>query len=245
MATHLARIQRLSLGVGLALLATAMGGCEPCGLFFSCKQAPVAAVIGQVVDRETGVPIRDAVVRARRVDGVTLRAATIETRTAPDGYFQLAAPADSVGTAWLELTIAAPGELPYVVPRVRADAELTTGDASVLPPWVSGRPEIPFALSIHSVAAGAGVGGATVTFTRTGGRRLFVGDVPVPSIQGETGDGGIIFLFDAASTDTTGDLIGSVTVSRPGVASFTVPDVVVTAVPRFRSPHSLIPVTIP
>lgn len=228
----------------MAGIVAATAGCDPCGLVLSCRQAPVVAVTGQVVDAETGASISNAAITARYESGVSVAGSPTQTRTSSDGYFEVSFPAASAGNTWLEFTVASPGRSPYVVPGVRATAKLTAGDAEVLAPWVSSRPEIPFALFIQS-RSGADVNGATITFQRTAGRRLFSGGSPVPSIQGMTEGGGLIFLFSGASTDTVGDVVGNIIVARPGAPVVTVPGMVITSVPEFRRQHSTILVEIP
>ena len=240
------RAPRRAVGAGIGLAAVlVVNGCEPCALTFACRQSPVAAITGQLVNKETGVPVANALVQARYDRGVSVSADAVETRTSSDGYFELDTQAVTAGTTWFELRIVSPGERPYVVRDVQVQASLTAGGATVLAPWVSSRPEIPYALFVAQQESGEAVAGATVTFERLAGPGLVVSDTLAQSVQSETGEGGVLFLFSAASADTAGDIIGRVIVGRVGLPQDTITGVVVRAVPQFRTPHKLIQIPVP
>lgn len=228
------------------MLATALAACDPCGFTVSCGRSPEMAVVGQIVDRTSGVPRGGSVITATYDSGVMINPPSLRTVSRSDGYFELSAPSAAVGTTWLTFTVATPGQREYVVSDVRVVALTTTGDATVLDPWVSERPDIPFAIRVEQQGTHDAVGGATVTFQRTGGRRLLIDGVEVTTISRQTGAEGILFLFDSASSDTTGDIRGTVTITRdPGVPAVTFPGVTVAARPRYRTPHTTITLAVP
>jgi hypothetical protein len=237
------RSRAAAVAVVMSVGATALVSCRPCDLVVACRQAPVAAVVGQVLDRQTGRPVPEAGVTARFVGGTLGRPLVIQTQTQPDGSFEISAPVDSVGMSVLEITVAAPDKPVFVVPNVGVPGQLTAGDGVVLVPWAS-EPEIPYALSIRRATAGS-VAAAQVVYVRTGGRRLLVSGQVTDSVAGVTGGDGIIFLFAGASTDTIGDVMGSLIVREAGRPPDTVSNVAVASTPRFRPTHTLIGVVIP
>lgn len=236
------------LGLRACLLAAAalQLSCDPCGATFSCMQKHRAVVIGSVLDPASGVGVAGVAITAVYDSGVAMSPSTLRATTRSDGYFRLDGEAAEAGRAWVNITVSAPNAPPYVIARFPIQAAGITGDAAVIGPLVSARPEIPFVVQVVDRATGTPIRGAAVEFTRGAGPRLIVGDRPVRSIGGVTGDGGVTFFFLGSTSDTTGTMFGQFAVRRtPATLPFTFRGYSVSVVPGFKIPINTIRLDVP
>jgi hypothetical protein len=220
----------------IALLVLPLIGCDPCGATLNCTGAPRVAVVGQIVDDNSGAPVGSASVMLQRQSGVMLEPLNAATTSTSDGAFELELPASTVGDAFVSLTVAAPGRPSYVVPDIRLTATTTSGSATVLQPWAAGRPHFPFVLIVYrDFATEQGAADATVEFRRTAGPLMMSGDTPVDTIRGTTDGVGWLYLFRDIRADRAGVVTGDLLIWTSG-DTLTLPQVTWEAVPRFKQP---------
>jgi hypothetical protein len=216
--------------IGIVLIG---GGCEPCA-FTACSRAPAIVVVGQLVDESTGRPVSGATIGMREASAPS--SSEVTTQTALDGAFQVSLPSASVGSATLVVAVAAPGKRPYVVPDLPARATTSAGDATVLPPWSAARPVFPHVVIVN--VNGVGTEGILVEFQRTGGRQLLNGG-PVSAVQAHSVDQGYTFLLRGLTTDTSGAVIGDLTIHLPAPAQpLIIQGVSFTSQPQFNAQFS-------
>jgi hypothetical protein len=214
--------------------------CDPCGTTLGCAQSPRLAVVGQIVDENTGVPAGGVQVEMRQQSGTALVGPTAITTTRSDGVFELELAATDLTYTHVSFTITAPGKAPYSVPDVRTRGTLKTGEATVLPPWVSAHPTFPYVLVFFkSVITEEPVPNTDIEFRRTGGVGLLQGDAEVTSAQGATDGAGWVYLFSGLNADRTGNLVGDLIVRLPS-GPVVIPAASFPAVARFRPQTTIV-----
>jgi hypothetical protein len=232
-------------GRGAGLLAAcqllAATACDPCGATLSCSQPPRLAVIGQILSEETGSPVAGVQIDMVRESGVELFADAISTSTRADGLFALELLARTEGQGRVTLTIASPGEDPYMI---GLDVRTTSvkGDATILRPLRSARPVLPYIIVLFRDETGEPpLVNAEVEFRRNGGARMFSDGIEVQSARTTTNDIGWSAPFENVTTDAAnfidGDLI--VRFGSP-IDSVTFNNVTFAAAAWFTAPKSFI-----
>src|SRR5688572_20742518 len=106
--------------------------CDPCAGTFSCEQAPRIAIVGQLLDDITGLPVPGARVEMQLDSGVAFLRPVVTATTGSDGGFTLEALTENIGSAIVTVSINSPGKTPYNIFGVRAQATVVSGDALVL-----------------------------------------------------------------------------------------------------------------
>jgi hypothetical protein len=215
-----------------ALLSAA---CDPCGTTVRCSRPPTLAVVGQIVD-SSGRSVGNVQLEMRRQSGGVMTAPIAVARSASDGSFEMSAPASDPGAVDVTISVSAPEHPPYVAQNVRVNANTQTGDATVLRPWLASPPEFPYVVIVVSESDGLGIAGASLTFQRTGGVRLFLGGAPVASYS---------FPLRGATTDTSGVMIGDITVQLPAGGVLVLPGFTFVASPEFHPPHNAYVIRVP
>ena len=222
--------------------AAALSGCEPCSTTFSCEQAPRVAVVGQIRDNVTGAPVSDARIAMHRASGVAFLGDSAVTITGSDGSFQVAMPTQSLGNAVVTISVASPGRTPYQVLAVPARATITTGEATILRPWVAANPTLPYVVELYrNGTSDDRIANSSVTFRRTGGVRMFLNGVEVNQTSTTTNEIGWAFPFFDVTADAAGDVIGDLVVrlSAP-LDSAIIPSLSFPALPVFGPPLGLV-----
>jgi len=222
---------------GLAAFTLALlTGCDPCGLALGCAQSPRAALIGQMLDEVTGRPAGGVRVELRRQGGVALDPDVLTTTTGADGFFQFDTKAADGTEATVRMTIAAPGYPSYEVSDVRLRATVKTGEATILAPWSTGRPTLPYVVELYLNGTNdERVQNTLVEFRRTAGPIVLSGDTPVPVIQKTTSDAGWVYFFRELTADRAGDVVGDIIVHLPAPEPpFVIRGASFPAVPQFR-----------
>jgi len=229
------RHTRVALGC-VAALATA--GCDPCSTTVGCSGSPVVAVVGQIVEDGTGVAMRNVRIDLVRQSGVALQSPTASTTTQANGTFALELPAGDTGEALVTLTVSTRGQPPYSIPDVRLRATTATGSATVLPPWVSANPTIPYVLIVRpDPDKEAGLANALVEFRRTAGPLLLSNGIPVASVKGKTDAWGWVYLFREVKAEGGGAITGDLVVHSPVTSdSVVITQVSLKVSPRFEQP---------
>jgi hypothetical protein len=203
------RVQALAaITVLLTLVA-----CNPCSTTFSCEQSPRVAVLGQILDESSGMPVAGARIGMQRASGVGLFGAPAVMTTADDGVFQLEMLAAEVGESVVTIDVASPGRPPYQVLGVKARASVQTGEATVLRPWVSANPVFPWVVELfRNGTSDTRIVNSAVEFRRTGGVRMLSGGVEVNRAAATTNDVGWVFPFLGLTADAAGDVVGDLIV---------------------------------
>ena len=226
--------------------ALALSSCDPCGATSGCERAPTVTIVGQLLDDASGRPAAGVRVAVRADSGVA--SGQRETVTNDDGAYQVDIPASDVGTAYLTFEITAPGKPAYIVPRITANATTRAGDATVFRPWVDGKPTLPYVVVLFDAETGAGIGGASLEFLRTGGPDIHsVGVVPAV-VHGTTGRDGWIFPFTGLWANVGGTVVGDLVIRLPqNNTPIVIPNATFDVSPEFRPPFAFvtIPLTAP
>lgn len=199
------KIARLSLL--LALSASALSACDPCFGVAGCRADARVSYSGRTIDRTTGQPVSGVVVEFARTGGVPLAADLVTARSDGEGWFRLAADADSAGEVVGDLTVR--GRTQYTVRGVRLRTTVTEGDGGdfgriVVDPYVAYVGEV-WERRTRSV-----VPGASVVFRRTGGVRV------TPEVATLATDKSGRFLFAPTVTEI-GTVTGEFVISAPSL----------------------------
>ena len=218
----------------MLLVVLAATACDPCSGVTSCRRAPFAAVVGRIVDGASGLPVEGVRVELSRDSGVLLTPSARSATTGSNGVFELELDAAERGVAWATITVSAPGRRAYTVSGVGLPTFTTSGDATVLRPWVSADPVFPYVLVLQERETQAGIPNAIVTFRRTEGPPLIYQDEIVNAIAGTTDANGWLFLLRPVTTDRTGVVTGDLTIGMASGDSLVLRQVTWTAVPEFR-----------
>lgn len=226
-------MNRLTTFAGVVFLST-LAGCDRCTAVFSCEQSPRIAIIGQILHESAGTPIRGATIEMRWVSGVNLLTNVASTTTNDEGSFALEVLAESLGDVVVSIQVATPGEQSYQVLAVPTHATVRTGEATVLRPWVSAHPALPYVIELfHNGTEDVRVVNSNVEFRRTGGVRLLDHGIEVNSVSAMTNDIGWVFPFQDKTTDAAGDLIGDLIVHLSPSDSVVVPGIGFSALATF------------
>lgn len=207
----------------IALLA--LTACEPCSGVAVCTTAPTIALMGQVVQPETGDPVA----------GVEVSVGDVRTTTGRNGRWELSFRADS-GVTTVDVRVQAPGHTAYTAPSIVVHPFTARGDAQELGRWTS----YPFARYQGTlVRQGVPLFNARITFTPTGGVAA-----TVVSVSDSTNGAGI-FTLRLAGQSGIGNAIGTLTVTHPALPrvsrleGFVVPVSYVWAIPLPLGPFSV------
>ena len=192
--------------------------------------------MGQMLDEVTGRPAGGVRVDLRRQSGVALEPNAATFTTSADGMFHFDTKAADGTEAIVTVTIAAPGYPSYEVSDVRLRATVKTGEATILTPWSTGRPTLPYVVELFKNGTDdERVKNTLVEFRRTAGPLVMSGDSPVPVIQKMTSDAGWVYFFRELTADRAGDIVGDITVYLPPPnAPFVIRGASFPAVPQFR-----------
>jgi hypothetical protein len=222
--------------IGAALLATVavIGACDPCAGTLSCEQAPRVAIVGQILDQSTGAPVAGARIEMRPSSGPPFLSSVAGTTTGSQGTFEVELLTGSIGDAVVTIRVASPGKPPYDVLQVPTRATISTGEATVLRPWVSANPTLPYVVELYLAGTSDDrVANSQVVFRRTSGVRLFRDGVELTTTSAMTNDAGWVFPFFGLTSDNAGDVVGDLVVYFSATDSAVVPGLVFPAVPIF------------
>ena len=202
--------------LALTFLVASITACDPCGTTLSCEQAPRVAVVGQILEEQSGAPVAGASIEMRRVSGVDFLQPVRATTTRDNGTFEIEMETVSLGDAVVSIRVASPGAAPYDVLAVPTRATVLTGEATILKPWSSGRPRLTYVIELfRDGTADDRLANAEVEFRRTGGVHMFIGGAEVASTIATANEVGWVFPFRDVTTDAAGDLVGDFTVRYP------------------------------
>jgi hypothetical protein len=226
-------------------LCVVAGSCDPCTGTADCRRSPVVAVIGQIVDETSGMPVGDVQVAIARQSGVALQPSNGTTTSSANGMFELELAASDEGEVVVTVTVAAPGRRPYTVPDLRVAATTRTGTATVLHPWVAANPIFPYVVILHREGTQEGIANATVEFRPTAGPAILSSDTAVSIVRGTTDGSGWSYLFRGLTADQTGVITGDLTIRTDSGTSLTLPQVTWSAAPRFHHETIVVVVAVP
>jgi hypothetical protein len=195
----------LSLQTAIILSAVS---CDPCAGVAACTTAPRVAVQGRIVDNVNGHPVPNTRISLVRTDSAGHD--SIVTTTDAQGNFQAA---DDGGSGTFDVVVAPPGLPSYRVKHVALTSSTVHGEGQVLGVWVS-TPAVDLSGEVfYRSNPNQLVVNAPVTFKRTGGSHLSIGD----GVYTNTTDAnGRVPLLSGITTDGLDDVIGELTVTLPG-----------------------------
>lgn len=214
------RMPRQLYRIAWAMALCIASACDPCAGVASCSVEPRVALAGQVVNT-AGQGVGGILVDVVRSGGGD----SLSTVTDAGGFWRIAFPPGMPTTAAVDVVVTNGSISSYRV-RVPVTPVDRGGDALVLPQW-NAIPAFNDIGEIYVRSSGdVRVANAPVEFRRTGGVELRGNATATSVIQGMTDPSGRVNLFIPRTPDvlanTTGELLGNLTVQLPGGPS-TVP----------------------
>ena len=211
------------------LLPGVLASCDPCTGIASCASGAYLSATGQIVDADTRQGVDGVRIDAIRVGGIELEQDSLSTVTSNGGFWRLEFSPTSAGTLDADFQVSPPGVESYRLHDIHLTTREHGGDANLNERWVT---VLYFYHLLELFTGGAAdhrVENAQVTFTRTGGVELRGPGVSGGAYHVTSDAGGRAPLFpwwgaNAVYPIEDGSVVGTLTITAPGLAPLVVPD---------------------
>lgn len=214
--------------VAIALLPGVLASCDPCSGVVSCSSGAYLSATGQIVDAQTRQGVDGVRIDAIRVGGIEVGQDSLSTVTSGGGFWRLEFSPASAGTLDADFQVSPPGVASYRLHDVHLTTREHGGDANLNERWVTVLYFYHFLELFTGGSADRRVEGAQVTFTPTGGVELRGPGVSGGAYHDTTDFGGRMPMFpftgpNAVYAIEDGSVVGTLTVTAPGLAPLVVP----------------------
>lgn len=225
--------------VALVINPIVLTSCDPCSGIASCSSGAYLSATGQIVDAETRQGVDGVRIDAIRVGGIEVEQDSLSTVTSNGGFWRLEFSPTSAGTLDADFQVSPPNVASYRLHGVHLTTREHGGDANLNERWVT---VLYFYHLLELFTGGAAdrrVDGAQVTFTRTGGVELRGPGVSSGAYHNVTDPGGRMPLFPWTGSNAIypiedGSVVGTLTVTAPGLAPLVVPGLALEASHIYR-----------
>jgi hypothetical protein len=157
----------------LVLLGSLLAACDPCSGVQACRGEPRISYLGQLTAHRTILPTGGVEIQFMRVDGIHLRSDTFTVSTSAAGWFEINMPALLPGKMTANFLVRPPPPWePFLVEDVQLQTTDVRGHTRLFRPW-SLDPYLLYLGEVYLRSGGHAIGGAVITFRRTGGIEIY------------------------------------------------------------------------